>query len=179
MENPRNCTRTNTYIIHEAREAPPAELPKTLLYATNPSEIQPHLVLPTVTTDPDGLAVTTYIPVPKGSIADGIIPEPLATSVPIGRKRKRDHFSSSPVRMLTQSADALATSLPSVSHAHGSATDEWSCMWDVNVTLPGPAPGMFDAAFGDGTVEKPPLVTQVIDEGELEGLSECSGSIGE
>ena len=52
-------------------------------------------------------------------------------------------------------------------------------MWNVNVTLPGPAPGMFDAAFGNGTIEKTSLVAQGVDRGELEDLRECSDTIGE
>lgn len=181
MENPGNCTQTNTYATHKAREVPPVELPKTLLHATNPSGIQPHLVLPTGVTDPDRLATTplaTYIPVPHDSIAD-IIPETFTTGIPIGRQRKRDDIPSSSVRTLTQTANALATFLPLVSRARGPTTDEWSCMWDVDATLPDPALWMFDATFGDGIIDKTPLVTQSVAKGELEDLSECSNVIEE
>lgn len=156
MENPGNCTQANTYVIHEAREAPRVELPKTLLYAANPSGIQPHTLLPTRVTQ-IATPATTYIPIP--------------TDDSVGWERKRDDIPPSPVRTLTQTANVLASSLPLVSRAQGSATDvdEWSCMWDVYVALPDPAPGMFDASFGGATIDK----TQRVAEGKSEG-SECS-----
>lgn len=156
MENPGNCTRDSTYVIHEAREASRVELPKTLLYAPDPSRIQPHTVSPTPVTP-----VTTYIPAP--------------TDAPVSWEGKRSDIPPSPVRTLTQTVNVIASSLPLVSRAQGSTTgvDEWSCMWRVYVALPDLAPGMFDASFGSATIDKSSLVTQRIAEGELEG-SECS-----
>lgn len=163
MENPKNCTQTNTYVTHEAREVPHMELPKTLLYATSPSGIQPHLVFPTGISNPDRLTVTpvnTDIPTLAG--------------VPVHWESKRGDIPPSPVRTLTQTANILATSLPLVSRAQVSITDvdEWSCVWDVYVTLPDPASGMFDATFGGATIDKTPFATQRIAEEKLEG-NEC------
>ena len=159
MENPGNCSEANTYVNHEAREAPSVELPKTLLYATDPSGIQPHIVFPTRATQV-ATPVTTYIPIP--------------TDGPVGWEGKRDDLPPSPIRTLTQTANVLASSLPLVSRAQGSVTDvdEWSCMWDVYVTLPNPAPGMFDASFGSATIDKMSLVTQGMV--EVKEGSECS-----
>jgi len=178
MENPGNCTRTN---IHEAREAPPVELPKTLVYATGPSGIQPHLEFPTGVTNPGGLAptpATTYIPTLEDSITDAT-PESLTTGIPDGLKRQRNHIPPPSVRTPTKIAGALPTSLQLVSRTQDTITDEWSCMWEVDATLPDPAPKMFDIAFGNGTVDKVPLVAQRIGKGELEDLSECSDSVGD
>lgn len=52
-------------------------------------------------------------------------------------------------------------------------------MWDVDVTLPNPAPGMFDVAFGGTTIDEIPLVAQREVEGESEDLGERDGAIGE
>jgi len=177
MENSGNCTQTNTYVTHEAHEAPPVELPKTLVYATGPSEIQPHLEVLTDVANLNHLTampVTTHIPTPEDSIAN-IIP----TGIPAIQKRKGNGTSPSPVHALTQTVKTLTTPLPLVNRAQRSATDGWSCMWDVNVTLPDSAPGMFDFAFGDSAADETPLVTQRIFKGVLEDLSECSDVIGE
>ena len=177
MENPGNCTQINT---REVQEAAPVELPKTLVYATGPSGIQPHLEFPTAVTNPSGFAPTpvTYIPTLKDSFTD-ITPEPLATGIPDGLRRERNDISPPPVRTPTEIANALPTSLQLVSRTQDSAADEWSCMWDVDVALPDPAPGMFDTAFGNTTVYNVPLVAQRVGKGELEDLSECSDSVGE
>ena len=180
MENPRNCTQTNTYTAHEAREDPPMELPKTLVHATVPSGIQPHLELPTGVSDPTSLAatpVTTYIPTPEDSIPD-VIPESFTTGIPDGLEWKRNDIAPLPLRTPTKAANALPT-LPPVSRAQSSAIDEWPCMWDVDVTLPNPAPGMFDVAFGGTTIDEIPLVAQREVEGESEDLGERDGAIGE
>ena len=176
MENPRNCTQVNA---REAREAPPIELPKTLVYATGPSGIQPHLEFPTGVTDPSGLTPTpvpTYIPTLKDSITD-ITPGPLTTGIPDGLKGERNDIPPPPVRTPTDIASALPTSLQLVSRTQDSATDEWSCIWIVDVILPDPAPGMFDIAFGNATVDKVPLVAQKVGKGELEDLSECTDTL--
>jgi len=178
MEDPGNCTQTN---IREAREAPPLELPKTLVHATGPSGIQPHLEFPTGVTNPSGLAptpITTYIPTLEDSITS-ITPESLTTGIVDGLRRERKDIPPPPVRTPTEIANALPTSLQLVRRSQDSAADGWSCMWDVDVTLPDPAQGMFDIAFGDATVDKVPLVAQRIGEGELEDLSECSDTIRE
>lgn len=52
-------------------------------------------------------------------------------------------------------------------------------MWNVNAILPDPAPEMFDATFGNDTVDKTSLVALMIVKGELEDLSECSGAVEE
>lgn len=176
MENPGNCTQLN---VREAREPPPVELPKTLVYATGPSGIRPHLEFPTGVANPSGLAltpVTTHIPTLKGSITD-ITPEPLTTGIPNDLKKGKKNIPPPPVRTPTEVANALPTSLQLVGRTQTSATDEWSCMWDVDVTLPDPAPRMFDIAFGNATVDKVPPVAQRIGDGELEDLSGCSDTI--
>ena len=156
MEDPGTCTQANTYVIHKAREAPPVELPKTLLHAPNPSGVQPHIVFPTRVTQ-IATPVATYIPIP--------------TDHPVDWGGKRGNTPPSPVRTLTRTANILASSLPLVSRAQGSATgsNEWSCMWDVYIVLPDPVLGMFDASFGSATIDK----TQRIAKGQLEG-GECS-----
>ena len=178
MENPGNCTQTNT---HEAREGPPLKLPKTLVHATGLSGIQPHLELPTGVINPSGLtptSVTKHIPTLEDSITD-ISLGPLTTGIPDGLKRERNDIPPPPVRTPTEIANALPTSLSLVSRAQGSATDEWSCMWDVNITLPDPAPGIFDMVFGNATVDNAPLVAQSIGKGDLEDLDEGCDVIGE
>ena len=149
MENPGNCTQAN-HVIHKAREAPSVELPKTLLYATDPSGIQPYVVFPTRATQ-FATPVATY-----------------------GRERRRGDIPPSPVRTLARTTNVPASSLPLVGRAQGSVddVDEWSCMWDVYVTLPDPAPGMFDASFGSATIDKMLLVTQEMV--EVQEGSECS-----
>ncbi|KAF9645475.1 hypothetical protein BDM02DRAFT_508389 [Thelephora ganbajun] len=171
MENPRNCTQTNTYVAREARDAPPVELPKTLVYATDPSGIQPHLAFPTAVTNPSRLTATP-IPTPEDSISD-IISEPFTTNIPDFRK---SDAPPPPARTLTETANAVPTSLPLTTRDQGSATDvdEWPCMWDVDVTLPDSAPGMFDAAFGNVTVDETQVVTQKIFTGDLR---ECGDAI--
>ena len=162
MENPGNCTQINAYVTHEAREVSPVEFPKTLVRAPGPSGIQPHLEFPTAITDPTGLNATplsTFIPTPKDPVTD-IMSKPFPTSTPDGLEGKRDDIPTSPIRTFTNTADTLPTSLPLVSRAQDSTTDEWSCMWNVYITLPDPAPGMFDVAFGNATVGNTPLVTQ-------------------
>jgi len=168
MENPGNCTQTNTYVTHEAREAPPVELPKTLVHAADPSGIQPHLEFPTGVTNPSGLAptpVTRHIPFHEDSITD-MTPEPLTAGIPDGLKRERHDIFPPPVRTLTEITDVLPTSLPLASRALGSVTDGWSCMWAVDVTLPDPDPGMFDVIFGNATVDNASLIAQRIGNGE-------------
>lgn len=144
MEKPSNCTQTDTQAIHEAREAPPTKPPKTIVYATSPIGIPPRLEFPT--------RVTTYTPTPEDSIT-GTIPEPLTTSIPNGPERKRNDISPPLVRMHTETADTLPTSLPLVSRTQDSATDEWSCIWNVDIILPDRAPGMFYVASDDATVD--------------------------
>jgi hypothetical protein len=164
MENPRNCTRSSTYTTHEPREAPPSvELPKTLLSPTAPSGLQPRLALPTDIAEPDSLVATPS----TTSI-------PTSTDIPIDRERKRDNIPQSPVHTVTQTADVLASSLPLASRAQGSVNDvdEWSCIWDVYITLPDIAPRMFDAALGDTIIDKTPLAVQWVAEGELRA-NEC------
>ena len=158
MENPGNCTQAN-HVIHQAREAPSVEPPKTLLYATDPSGIQPHVVFPARATQ-IATPVATYIPIP--------------TDAPVYQKRRRDDIPPSPARTITRTTNVLASSLPLSSRAQGSIADvdEWSCMWDVYVTLPDPAPGMFDASFGGATIDKMLLVTQGMV--EVQEGSECS-----
>lgn len=177
MENPGNCTQTN-YVIQNRRDIPPAEIPKTLLHATNPSGIQPDLEFPTGLTDPNHLAATpatSYTPLPENPVAD-IIPEPLTTDTSDLRKKK-SVIPPSPVRVFTGTTDTpVPTSLPPVNRAQGSASDEWSCMWDVNATLPDSAPRMFDVAFGDSTVDEMPLDAQRVLKGDL---SECGDALGE
>ena len=179
MENPGNCTQTNTY---EAREAPsvPVELPKTLVYATGPSGIQPHLEFPTAVTNPSGLAptlVTTYIPTSEDSVTD-IIHKPLTTGIPDDLKREGNDIPRPPVRTPTEIVNSLPTSLPLVSRAQESTTKEWSCLWGVDAVLPDPAPGMFDAIFGNATVDKESSAPQRVVKGELKDLSGCSDVIG-
>ena len=178
MENPGNCTEINAYLIHEAREVPPVELPKTLVHAPDPSRIQPHLELPTSVADPAGINTTplaTYIPTPEDPITD-IIPKPFTTGIPDRLGRKRSVIPPPSLRTLTKTTDALPTPLPLNSRAEGS-TDQWSCMWHVDITLPDPAAGMFDATFGDATVGNVLLVAQEIGKGELEDLGGCGDVI--
>lgn len=182
MENPGNCTQTNNHVIHNGRDVSLTEIPKTLVHATNPSITRPDLEFPTGVTDPGPLTATpdtTHIPLSEDPIT-GIIPEPLTTDIPGLRRRKRKGIPPSPVRTPNETADALApTSLPLVDRAEGFAPDEWSCMWDVNVTLPDPAPRMFDAIFGDSTVDEISLGTRKILKGEPDSLSECGGAFEE
>lgn len=182
MKNPGNCTQTNNYVIHNRRDVPAKEIPKTLVHATNPSGIQPDLEFPTGITDPGRLPVTPvtpYIPLSEGPIT-GIIPEPLTTDVPDFRRRRRNDIPPSPARTLAETADALVpTPLPLVNRAQSLVPDEWSCMWEVNVTLPDCAPRMFDVVFGNATVDEIPLGTQKVLKGELENLSECEDALRE
>jgi hypothetical protein len=181
MENPGNCTQTNSYVIHNRRDVPPVEIPKTLVHATNPSGATPDLELLTSLTDPGRLTftpVTANIPLSEEPIK-GVIPEPLTTGIP-NLRRMRSDVPPSPVRTLVETADVLTpTSLPLVNRAQDSAPDEWSCMWDVNITLPDFAPRMFDAAFDGATVNEMLLGTQRILEGEVENPSECVDALEE
>ncbi|KAF9781386.1 hypothetical protein BJ322DRAFT_1080769 [Thelephora terrestris] len=146
MENPGNCTQTNT---HNVRGIFPTEIPRTVLHATNPSGLQPDLEFPTSVTSLSYLTtspVATVISSPKNSTTDGI-PTPPAADMPDLRKGKRSDIHPSPVPTLVKTADEpIPTSLSLVA-------DEWSCMWDVNVTLSDHIPQMFDFAFGNATVE--------------------------
>jgi hypothetical protein len=180
MENPGNCTRTDTYVAHEARGVPPTELPKTLVHVTSPSGIQPHLEFPAGVTDPSLIAtpVATDIPTFEDSITDSI-PDPSAIDISGGWEGKRNETPQLPVRTPAKPANALPTSSPFSSRAQASAVDEWSCMWEVDVTLPDPAPEMFDATFGDTAINKTPLFTQRRVEGDLEDLSEYSNVVEE
>ena len=181
MENPGNCTQTNTYAAHNARDVPSVEVPKTLVHATNPLGPLPGLELPTTATDLNHLTatpVTAYIPPPEQSAA-GIIPMPLATNIPDFQKGKRIDVPQPPVHKPTEALSAIPTSLPLVTRAQDPPTDldEWSCMWNVDITLPDSAPRMFDAAFGDATVDNIPLAVQRILKGELEDFSECGDGL--
>lgn len=151
MENPGNCTQSSTYAIREPRETPSAELLKTLLYPTGLSRFQPRLELPADTAEPDSLAVTP-----------ATTPTPIPTGIPVDWEMKRDDIPQSPVRTVARTADVPAPSLPLVSRAPSPVNDvdEWSCIWDVYVTLPDIAPGMFDAALGDAIIDKTPLAVQ-------------------
>lgn len=175
MENPGNCTQASNYVIHNGRDVPPTEIPKTLVHATNPSGNRPDLEFPTGLADPShstATPVTTHIPSSEDPVTD-IMPEPLTTGVP-NLQRKRGGIPPSPVAALAETADAqVPTSLPLDRRAQSSAPDEWSCMWEVNATLPDSAPMMFDLIFGGAVVDEIPLGSQRILEGELENLSEC------
>ena len=179
MENPGNCTQTIDYVIRNGRDVLPTEIPKTLVHATNPSGIQPDLEVPTGLADPDRLTatpVTSYIPLTEDPITE-IVPESLTTNIP--DLRKRNDISPSPVRTFAEAADALLpTPLPLVHRAYGSAPDEWSCMWEVNVTLPDSAPRMFDVIFGNATVDEIPLGTRRVSKGELGDLGEDGNALG-
>lgn len=182
MENPGNCTQTINYVIHNNRDVAPTEIPKTLVHATKPSEISPDLELPTGLTDPARLTptpVTAYIPLSEDPITDAI-PKPPTTNIPDLRRRKRRDIPPSPIRTLVETADVMVpTSLPLVNRAQGSVSNEWSCMWDVNVTLPDSALRMFDVVFGNATVDEISLDTQRISKGELENLGECEDALEE
>jgi hypothetical protein len=181
MDNPGNCTQTGTNVSHNGRDLSPPEIPKTLVHATTPSGIQPDLEFPTSVTDPSHLIATPVVaPLPPSEdlIASGL-PEPLTTDIPDLQKRERSDIPLSPVRTLAETASALPTPLPIVNRAQGSTADEWSCMWDVDVTLPDSAPRMFDTIFGDTVVDEIPLVAQRIFKGELEDLSECGDVLRE
>jgi hypothetical protein len=180
MENPGNCTQTNTYAAHNARDVPPVEVPKTLVHATNPLGPLPGLELPTTVTDLNRLTatpVTANIPPPEKTAAD-IIPVPLASNIPDLQKGERID-PRPPVHKPTEALGAIPTSLPLVARAQGPPIDldEWSCMWNVDVALPDSSPRMFDAAFGDATVDNIPLAVQRILEGELEYVSECGDGL--
>lgn len=161
MENPRNCTQSSAYATHEPRETSPSVgLPKTPLYPSGLPRFQPRLALPTDTAESDLLVATTSTPI--------------LTDTPADRERKRNNIPRSPVRTAARSVDAPAPSFPPVGRAQSPVddVDEWSCIWDVYVILPDIALGMFDAALGDGIVDKTPLAVQWVTEGELEG-NEC------
>lgn len=181
MKNPGNCTQTNNYVIHNHRDVPPTEIPETLVHAPNPSGIRPDLEFPTTLVDPDHLTATpvpTYIPMSEDPVTD-IMHEPLTTGIPRLR-RKRSDIPPSPVRTLAETADAIVpTSLPLVNRAQSSDPDEWSCMWDVNVTLPDFSPRMFDAVFGNSTVDEIRLGARKILKGEPEILSGYGDTLGE
>lgn len=151
MEKPGNCTRAGTYVAHNGREVLPTDVPKTLLHAT---KIRPEV--PTSVTDPNyptATPVATSIPLPKGPSTTDIVPKPLTADIPGIRKEKRNGVPLPPVGALAETADAPApTSSPLANRAQDPVVDEWSCMWDVNVTLPDSAPRMFDVAFGGAIV---------------------------
>jgi hypothetical protein len=179
MENPGNCTQANNYVIQKSRDVPPAEIPKTLLHASNPSGIQPDLEFPTGLTDPGRLTATPVTTHLSEDPIKEITPEPHATDISDLRK-KRNRIPPSPIRTLAETVNGpVPTLLPPVNRAQGSAPDEWSCLWDVNVTLPDFAPRMFDVAFGNTTVYEIPLGSQRIMKGELEKFSEGGGALGE